>query len=276
MSIVQSDQPTITPGEFAKFRQLIYDIAGIQLADSKQSLLVGRLGKRLRQLQLPSFGAYFQYLQNKQNGEELELMVDLMTTNETYFFREENHFAYLRHLIQAHPHNQPLNVWSAASSTGEEVYTLCMVLADELGVNGSWSVTGSDISRSVLRVAEAGHYDLQRVRGLPQHYLHKYCLKGVRAQEGTFLIDKSLRQHTSFLQVNLKNPLPALGPFDIIFLRNVMIYFDNATKQQAISKLVSRLHPGGYLFIGHSETLNGLNTGLRPVQPTIYRKPLCM
>ena len=274
MNAVQSDIPGISSSEFAKFRQLIHDIAGIQLSDAKQSLLVGRLGKRLRHLQLNSFSDYFHYLQERRNGAELELMVDLMTTNETYFFREENHFQYLRELIAAHPEHHPLNIWSAASSTGEEVYTLCMVLADELGIDGQWSVTGSDLSRSVLRRAEAGQYDLERVRGLPKHYLHKYCLKGIREQEGTFIIDRALRQHTRFLQVNLKSPLPTLGPFDIIFLRNVMIYFDAPTKQHVVAQLATRLQPGGYLFIGHSETLNGLHTGLQSVMPTIYRKPL--
>ena len=264
----------ISRAEFAEFQQLIYQIAGISLPDSKQVLLVGRLSKRLRALGLHSFGDYFRLVTSGSAPDELQTMVDLLTTNETYFFRESAHFEFLAR--QVLPHRTPgrsFDIWSAASSTGEEIYTLAMVLADELGVDAAWTVLGSDISQRVLQVAARGIYWLEKTRGLPDTYLRKYCLKGVRSQEGSFRIAPELRVHTRFITVNLNSTLPDIGPFDVIFLRNVMIYFDNDTKRQVVERLVPHLRPGGYLIVGHSESLNGIATVLRSVKPTIYQRP---
>jgi chemotaxis protein methyltransferase CheR len=266
--------PEITDAEFAQFQRLIYQIAGISLADSKKVLLVGRLGKRVKALGLPSFGAYFKHVTSGNDPGERQRMVDLLTTNETYFFREEAHFDFLRQtILPQHPPGQAFDVWSAASSTGEEIYTISMVLADELGVNAQWTILGTDISTHVLAIAQRGQYWLDRTRGLPEEYLRKYCLKGVRAHEGTFLIAPELRRHTRFMQVNLNTTLPEIGLFHVIFLRNVMIYFDNETKREVVARLVARLRPGGYLIVGHSESLNGINETVRAVKPTIYRLP---
>ncbi len=268
------DNPEISTAEFAQFQKLIYRIAGISLADSKKVLLAGRLGRRLRHLNLPSFGDYFRLVSSGNEADELQTMVDLLTTNETYFFREEAHFDFLtRTIVANHPSGSPFNVWSAASSTGEEIYTISFVLADTLGIDAQWSVTGSDISTAVLGTAERGLYWLDRTRGLPQNYLRKYCLKGVRSQEGGFMIAPEIKRHTRFMQVNLNRTLPALGKFHVIFLRNVMIYFDAETKRQVVARLVEQLHPGGYFIVGHSESLNGLTDTLQAVKPTIYRLP---
>jgi chemotaxis protein methyltransferase CheR len=269
-----NDNPDISNAEFAQFQKLIYKIAGISLADSKKVLLVGRLGKRLKYHQLDSFAEYYRLVASGTAGDELQTMVDLLTTNETYFFREEAHFEFLTKTVLArHPANTPLNVWSAASSTGEEIYTISFVLADTLGLDAAWSVTGSDISTAVLATAERGLYWLDRTRGLPQSYLRQYCLKGVRSQEGSFMIAPEIKRHTRFMQVNLNRTLPALGKFHVIFLRNVMIYFDAETKRQVVARLVEQLHPGGYFIVGHSESLNGLTDTLRTVKPTIYQLP---
>jgi chemotaxis protein methyltransferase CheR len=268
------DTPSITDAEFAQFQRLIYQIAGISLADSKKALLVGRLGKRLKALGLKSFGDYYRYVASGADAHERQTMVDLLTTNETYFFREEAHFDFLRQVIvPQHPAGQSLNIWSGACSTGEEVYTIAMVLADTLGVNGRWTILGSDISTRVLAIAQRGQYWFDRTRGLPNEYLRKYCLKGVRSQEGSFIIDPALRRHTRFMQINLNAPLPDIGKFHVIFLRNVMIYFDNDTKRQVIARMIEKLRPGGYFIVGHSESLNGLTETLKPVKPTIYRLP---
>lgn len=265
----------ITDAEFAQFQRLIYKIAGISLADSKKVLLVGRLGKRLKAHGLTSYAEYFKLISGGRDPAELQMMVELLTTNETYFFREEKHFDFLvDHIAAQHPAGRPLDIWSAAASTGEEIYTICMVLADAKGVNGQWSVTGSDINTQVLALARSGHYPMEKARGLPPEYLRKYCLKGVRQHEGTFLIAPELRKHTQFLQVNLNQPLPAaVGKFHVIFLRNVMIYFDAETKRQVIDRLINQLHPGGWFIVGHSESLNGLTDRLVPVRPTIYQLP---
>lgn len=265
--------PALSNAEFALFQKLIYKIAGISMSDAKKVLLAGRLLKRVRHHHLSSFSEYYRLVSGPQAGEELQIMVDLLTTNETYFFREEKHFDFLRRqILPQRPASRPLDIWSAACSTGEEVYTVAMVLADELGIGGPWSILGSDISTQVLRLAASGHYPMERSRGMPPEYLRKYCLKGVREQEGTFLIDARLRSHIRFAQVNLNAPLPDTGLFDVIFLRNVMIYFDQETKRKVVTQLSQRLRPGGYFIIGHSETLNGVNETLRPVQPTIYVK----
>lgn len=268
------DSPAITDAEFAQFQKLIYKIAGISLADSKQVLLVGRLGRRLKHYGMGTFTEYYRMVSNPGAEDELQIMVDLLTTNETYFFREEKHFEYLaKTIVPKHPPGQAFEVWSAASSTGEEIYTIAMVLADAMGINANWSVTGSDISTQVLAVAKRGLYWLDRTRGLSKDYLRKYCLKGVRENEGSFLIAPELRAHTNFLQVNLNTTLPTMGKFHVIFLRNVMIYFDADTKRQVVERLARQLLPGGYLIIGHSESLNGITECVKPVMPTIYRLP---
>lgn len=269
------DTGKITQAEFAQFQGLIYKIAGISLSDAKQVLLVGRLGRRLRHYGFSTYTEYFKFVSNGGNTEELQLMVDLLTTNETYFFREAKHFEFLAEtILPQHRPGRSFDVWSAASSTGEEIYTIAMVLADTLGLKSQWTVTGSDINKSVLAVAERGLYWLDRTRGLPPEYMRKYCLKGVKENEGSFMIMPELRHHTRFMQVNLNNALPGLGKFHVIFLRNVMIYFDNDTKRKVVERLARQLHPGGYLIIGHSESLNGITDCVKAVKPTIYQLPL--
>ncbi len=263
----------ITDQEFALFQRLIYKLAGIHLSDAKKVLLVGRLSRRLKALDLNTFSEYYRLLTSHEQPEEMQRMVDLLTTNETYFFREPKHFEYLRDkILPGTPLQPPFRVWSAACSSGEEPYTLSMVLAEYR--QGPWEVFASDISTVVLEKARNGHYPLERHEGIPATFLNKYCLKGVRSQAGTFLVAKELRDRVHFRQINLTHPIPAeIGEFQVIFLRNVMIYFDTETKQKVIDNLLPRLKSGGYFIIGHSESLNGVTDKLRPVQPTIYRKP---
>ena len=268
-------EATISDQEFALFQRLIYKIAGISLSDAKKILLVGRLTRRLKVYELGTFTQYYRMLATGDHPEELQTMVDLLTTNETYFFREPKHFDFLRdEIIRKRKSPATFRVWSAASSSGEEIYTLAMVLADNLP-NTPWEIVGSDISTQVLAKAATGHYSLARTEGIPPAYMQKYCLKGVRSHAGTFLIVPELRKRTSFYQINLTQPIDAeIGDFEVIFLRNVMIYFDPETKAKVINHLLPRLKSGGHLIIGHSETLNGLKIGpLDAVRPTIYRKP---
>ena len=264
----------ITDQEFALYQKLIYKIAGIHLTDAKKVLLVGRLRKRLLHHQLASFGEYYRLVSSPAQAAELQVMVDLLTTNETYFFREPKHFAFLRDVIlPARTPGERFRVWSAASSSGEEAYTIAMLLSEHLP-GGNWEVFGSDLSTQVLERARAAVYPLERAEGIPPAYLAKYCLKGVRSQAGTLLMSTQLRKNVSFRQINLKQPMEArLGDFDVIFLRNVMIYFDLETKQLVVNNLLPRLKPGGWFIVGHSESLNGIASVLQPVQPTIYRKP---
>jgi chemotaxis protein methyltransferase CheR len=263
----------ITDQEFALFQRLIYKIAGISLSDAKKVLLVGRLAKRLRQHELATFAAYYRMLASGDYPEEVQIMVDLLTTNETYFFREPQHFQFLRDEIVGKRRGPgTFRVWSAASSSGEEAYSIAMTLAEALDT--PWEIVGSDISTQVLERAITGHYSLARTEGIPPGYMRKYCLKGVRSHAGSFLIAPELRQKIRFYQINLTHPVEAdIGEFDVIFLRNVMIYFDPETKTRVVHNLLPRLKSGGHLIIGHSETLNGITDRVASVRPTIYLKP---
>jgi chemotaxis protein methyltransferase CheR len=263
---------TITDREFSQFQRFIYDAAGIFMANGKQALVSGRLAKRLAHYQLDSYGDYLRLLESRAQPAELQVAVDLLTTNETYFFREPKHFALLRDLAtDARDKGRALRVWSAASSSGEEPYSIAMVLADVLG-EAAWEVLGTDISTRVLERARTGHYPMERASQMPPAYLKKFCLKGQGSEAGTMLIERALRQRVQFQHLNLNAPLPKVGSFDVIFLRNVMIYFNLETKRQVVARLLAQLRPGGYFLIGHSETLNDINDTLVAVAPSIYRK----
>lgn len=268
----------ISEREFGSFQRFIFENAGITMADSKKALVSGRLAKRLQHYGLPSYDAYFQMLSSGIHPDEVQLAVDLLTTNETYFFREARHFDLLREQAQAaRPRlreGSPFRVWSAACSSGEEPYSIAMVLADVLG-DAPWEVVASDISTRVLQRARIGHYPMERASHVPLDYLRRFCLKGIREQQGTLLVASPLRQRVQFRQVNLNTDLPGdLGGFDAVFLRNVMIYFNGDTKRQVVARIAGRIKPEGVMFIGHAESLHEVNETLQPVVPSVYRKPI--
>jgi len=257
--------------EFQLFRKLIYEQAGISLSDAKKPLVAGRLSKRLRQLGITSYIEYFRQVQR--DSQELQVTIDLLTTNETYFFREPKHFDFLRdQILPGAIGRGPFRVWSGACSSGEEPYTIAMVLAEVLGQR-PWEIVASDLSTRVLQEAAGGLYPQADCSGIPRPLLHKHCLKGVGQHEGSVLISPALRERVSFRQINLNNALPKLGTFDVIFLRNVMIYFDIETKRRVIERILPLLRPGGHFMISHSENLNGVSDALKPVRPSIYCKP---
>lgn len=263
---------SISDQEFTQFQRFIYEAAGITLSPAKKALVSGRLARRVQHCHFDSYGEYLRLLKSGKDAAEVQTAIDLLTTNETYFFREPKHFELLREQAQqARKRGQMFRVWSAASSTGEEAYSIAMVLADCLE-DSPWEVVGSDISTRVLARARMGHYPLERTTHIPASYLKRFCLKGMDTQKGTLLIDRSLRNRVQFLQVNLNESLPQLGTFDVIFLRNVMIYFNGDTKQQVVARVVSMLKPDGFFFIGHSESLHGISDLVKPTAPSIYRK----
>jgi chemotaxis protein methyltransferase CheR len=266
----------LTDLEFARFKRFIFDAAGITLGDTKKVLVTSRLSGQLQRHRLKSFSEYFRMLSSGERPEEVQAAIDLLTTNETYFFREPRHFEFLQKQLRAHmqapAQQQPLRIWSAAGSTGEEAYSIAMVLEDLLR-GRPWELLASDISSRVLERARIAHYPMERARHIPQSYLQRFCLKGHGRQEQTLLVDRALRSKVRFEQINLNAQLPPIGPFEFIFLRNVLIYFNEQTKREVVARMQSVLKPGGWLFIGHSETLNGINETLRSVAPAIYRKP---
>ena len=262
----------LTDQEFDFLRKLLYEAAGINLTPEKKALVIGRLTRRIESLGLTSYGEYFRRIAGNLDPVERQWALDALTTNETYFFREPPHFAYLSETIV--PNVQPgesFRVWSAASSSGEEAYSIAMLLGERLGQR-PWEIIGSDLSTKVLEKARRGQYSMERAEKIPKPYLRDFCLKGTGEQDGTFLIDPQLRKRVSFQQANLMGPLPKLGLFDVIFLRNVLIYFDLPTKRRVVDNLLPYMKPGGYFFSGHSESLTGLVEGLTPIKPAIYRK----
>jgi chemotaxis protein methyltransferase CheR len=259
--------------EFAQFRDMIYKIAGISMSPAKKQLVSSRLAKRLRHHNFTSYGDYFHFITSAHGKAELQVAVDSLTTNETHFFREPKHFDFLRdRIIPARKTGRGLRIWSAACSSGEEPYSIAMML-DELLGKEPWEVVASDISTHILEKARNGLYPAERIPEVPKHYLTRYCLKGVGEFDGTMLIEQSLRDRVRFIPHNLTETPSKLGEFDVIFLRNVMIYFDQETKRQVVSRLLPLLRPGGYFIIGHSESLNGVTEDVRLVVPAVYRKP---
>lgn len=265
---------SITDREFDQLRRLLYQTAGISLADSKRQLVMGRLSKRLAQRGFDNFSGYLRAIAAGDES-ELRVMIDLLTTNETSFFREPKHFDFLREYVLKRPNRQsPLSIWSAACSSGEEPYTIAMVLMHALGDSVPWEILATDISTRILDRARTGHYALERARNIPMDYLKRYCLKGVRDQAGTFMIAPEVREHVRFRHFNLMHAAPeGMGQYDMIFLRNVMIYFDMETKRKVVANLLPRLRKGGYFLVGHSETLNGINEEVVAERPSTYRKP---
>ncbi len=262
----------LTDPEFDFLRKLLYEAAGINLTAEKKALVVGRLTRRIESLGIASYGEYFRRIAGHADPQERQWALDALTTNETFFFREPAHFAFLSEtILPALPPGETFRVWSAASSSGEEAYSIAMLLAERLGQR-PWEIIGSDLSTKVLDKARRGQYPMDRAEKIPQPYLRAYCLKGTGAQEGTFLIDAALRKRVRFQQANLMGPLPKVGLFDVIFLRNVLIYFDLPTKRRVVENLLPFMKPDGYFFSGHSESLTGMVGGLAQVKPAIYRR----
>lgn len=246
---------------------------GFRFSANKQSLLAGRLANRVRILGLAGYAEYASILQRDEN--ELQIAVDLVTTNETRFFREEDHFIFLeKELLPVLKRSgRSLRFWSAACSSGQEPYSLAMTLADALGEQTDWQVFASDISEKVLNKAREGLYPIDEVTLIPESKRKSYCLRGQYEYEGWFLIQRSLRDRVRFFALNLTMPLPAeLSQFDVVFLRNVMIYFEQKHKDRLIAEVRCRLNPGGLLIVGLAETIQPAPPGFKLLKSSIYQR----
>jgi len=260
----------LSDATFSRFAVWMKAQTGVHFPPGKKTLVHQRLTRRLAARNVATFEAYFRLLQDPAELDERETAIDLLTTHETFFFREPKHFHWLQKHLREQPPVGTLRVWSGASSTGEEVWSIAMLLADVLGIDGDWTLMGSDISQGVLARAQKAHYAQLRCEGMPEAYMRRFCLKGVRQHAGTFLVNKTLRAKVNFQLINLDKTLPSIGPFHIVFLRNVLIYFDNPGKQDIVNRVITRLKPGGYLFTGHAESLANLNVPLKAIAPAIY------
>lgn len=272
----------LSPQASRRLSELVYLHSRIRLGPDKQPMLANRLRRRLRVLGLASFDEYCARLQSPQGPDEIEHLVDLIATNHTGFFREPDHFAFLseRMLPALVPSlaaaDAPLRVWSAAASSGEEPYTIAMVLADSLNASPSvsWQIEASDISRRMLEQAQQGIYRLDARHTLAPELLRRHFQRGVGIRAGTCRVKPELREHVRFQRINLFQPeYPIPRDQHVIFCRNVMIYFDPPSRGILVHKLTRHLARGGYLVIGHSESLLGVRHDLEPVRQSVFRKP---
>lgn len=271
-SIPYAAPVALKKNEFEWISRFLYERTGIALNDGKQALVMGRLDKRLRKRNLLSYSEYFALLGRPGYEDETTVAIDLLTTNETYFFREPKHFDFLKNVaFPQYQRQKQIRIWSAASSSGEEAYTIAMTLA-EYFQGSDWEVIGTDISTRMLEKAQRGLYPMVAADKIPRTLLKKYCLKGRDEFDEFFLMDSTIRQRVHFSIANLIEPLPELGLFEIIFLRNVMIYFDKDTKKRLVEKITTKLRTGGYFIVSHSESLNGLDSPLKLIAPSIYQK----
>lgn len=276
--------PGMSDSEFRRFSEFVYDKCGIKLPPAKKHMLTARLSKRLRALGILTFKEYYKYILNpKVDPDELTRMIDVVTTNKTEFFRESAHFDFLKN--QALPAlirsgrisaRRKLYVWSAGCSTGEEPYTLAMVLAEFFSRNnsGDFSILATDISTRVLETAKRAVYDENVIKPVLPLLKRKYLMHGKGSQAGFFRVVPELRGFITFRRLNFMDAdFKIRTPVDILFCRNVVIYFDKQTQAELFRKFYSILTPGGYLFIGNSETLQGINERFVGVAATVYRKP---
>ncbi len=269
---------SVSDAEFARYQTLVNREAGIWLAPVKKALLVGRLARRLRELGIASYGAYYERVAD--DAAERIRMLDAICTNETHFFREPRHFEFLEERVypawraEADAGRRPrrVRVWSAACSTGEEPYTIAMSLLSAFASGWELEVLGSDLSTKVLDRASAGIWPIEKAKEIPEERLKAFMLKGFGAQEGLMKAGPELRAVVRVARVNLVGDAWPPGPFDLVFCRNVLIYFDRATKRRVVDRLVERLDARGYLFLGHAESLGGFATSARPVMPTVYAR----
>jgi chemotaxis protein methyltransferase CheR len=262
----------LSDATFKRYSVWMEQNTGVSLPPSKKTLVQQRLHKRLVARNVDSLEVYYRLLTAPEEEAERRIAIDLLTTHETYFFREPKHFDWLQALLRRWPPKQPLRVWCAASSTGEETWSLAMMLADALGIDGDWQLLGSDISDIAIDKARRAHYSMQRIEGIPAPYLRRFCLKGTGPHQGTMLIQRELRLRAEFALINLDKPLPAIGPFDVVFLRNVMIYFKNETKVAVVERVLSRMNKDGWLVVSHSESLHGMQLPIKLEAPGVYRK----
>ena len=256
--------------EFSQFQKLIHQQLGIDLTPQKRAMLGHRLVKRVDALGLSGFGAYYQYIRQLENKSELDTALELITTNETFFFREEKHFQYLKdEILPAVRLSRPFDVWSAACSTGEEPYSIAMLLDHQR--KGPWSVLATDVNNRVVEKARKGIYLDDRTDLIPEIYRRRYCRMGVGEFDGYLRIEPKIRSKIDYRTLNLNQNFKNIGPFDLVFLRNVMIYFNEEVKTNILKQVSKVLKPDGLLFISHSESLHGLTDEFTPVQPAIYR-----
>ena len=270
----------ISENEYEFLRRLVYDHCRINLGDNKKQLVMTRLSKRLRELKLASYREYIDLLKSQQGKIELSNLIDAISTNHTYFFRESEHFSFMmEHLLpdfeKKSGNARPFRIWSAACSSGEEPYSVAILLNEYFkNQNNRWKLECSDISTKILQRAKEGIFAQERISRIRKDWVNQYFLKGSGKYQGFYQFNPKYNRNLSFTHLNLMDrTFPFQQPFDLIFCRNVMIYFDRPTQQDLVNRMAKYLVPGGYLFIGHSESLNAIQHPLKLIKPAIYQAP---
>ncbi|TVQ70908.1 MAG: protein-glutamate O-methyltransferase CheR [Chromatiaceae bacterium] len=269
----RSAEYEFTDRDFRFIARFIGDYAGIVLSEVKRDLVYGRLQRRLRALGLRRFSDYCELLEND-DGEERELCVNALTTNLTSFFREPHHFDHLQKdllpkLVRAHA-DRRLRIWSAGCSTGEEPYSIAMVVAETVPADWDVRILATDLDTNVVATAAAGRYSADRVQGVSEARRRRWFLRGKGANQGMVRVRPELQELIRFRPLNLLEPWPVRGAFDVIFCRNVVIYFDKSTQKVLFDRFAGQMKPDGRLFIGHSETLHKVSDRFRLLGNTIY------
>ncbi|MCP4689708.1 MAG: protein-glutamate O-methyltransferase CheR [Desulfobacterales bacterium] len=260
--------------QFEKVSRIVYDHAGINLKKGKEALVKARLAKRMRAVGIQSVEAYMKFLESDQSGNELDFMIDVMTTNKTNFFREPAHFDFLRDRILPEIPGGKMRLWSAACSSGEEPYSMAILLRESMPDidRRDILILATDISRQMLGKAKRAQYSRACIRDIPPDILRKYFTRARNGGEPTYLVNENVRGLIRLAWLNLMDSWPMKGPFDVIFCRNVMIYFDRLTQQKLVNRFYSLLRPGGHLFVGHSEGLTAITHEFKYIRPATYRK----
>ena len=276
MTLPSSSRQVLSVRDFDRIRGLAYDYCGLDIETGKEELVASRLGKIMRGLGITSYGVYYDHVVADKSEQALVTMIDNLTTNHTSFFREQQHFDFLAGTVlpelSARSH---IDMWCSASSTGEEPYTLAMACKEFFTGGGPGiNIFASDISTRVLAFAERATYEKQRLTGVPTPLLHKYFLRGKDNSSDLFRLKPEIRNCVRFQRLNLIDPFTAVtSVFPLILCRNVMIYFNAETQEDLIRRFHQKMEPGGYLFIGHSESLNRIRHEFEYIAPAIYRKP---
>jgi len=261
----------LSPQSFQAIAEFFQRVSGIRLVESKHALVQGRLQKLAMECGEGDINHFVtQVVRREVPDQVLVSVIDRLTTNETYFFREPQHFEDLALRVQDAAHLNEFNVWSGASSSGEEAHSIAMLLADKRP-RLPWRIFGTDLSTAMVESARKGLYPQERARQLPADYMKRYCLRGEGPFEGQLLIQRELRQRIIFLHGNLMEDLPKELPmFDVIFLRNVLIYFDAPSKASIVRRVITKLKPEGVLYTGHAESLSSLDLPLRLLKTAVY------
>lgn len=257
--LLQGREFAWTPADFARVRKLIYERAGISLHEGKQAMVYSRLARRLRETGHGSFQSYLDWLESQEGteGREWQEFVNALTTNLTSFFREPHHFELLATHLRSKPAGTPWRAWCNAASTGEEPYSIVITALETLGAHAPFQLIASDIDSRVLATAAQGVYRLDSVKGLSPERLQRFFLRGKGSNAGLVRVKPELRRLVEFLQINLMSESwPFKEPFDLVFCRNVMIYFDAPTQRRVLERIHRVLKPGGLLFVGHAENFS--------------------